>query len=70
MAGSGSFAAELDVFEQHREEWSASHPGKFVVIQGDKVGGFFSSYAEALRAGLDKFDVARDFLVKQVYLIS
>jgi hypothetical protein len=68
MAGSGSFAAELDVFEQHRKEWSQSHPGKFVAIQDDAIAGFFGSYAEALKAGLSKFDVRRDFLVKQVWI--
>lgn len=76
MAATGPFEAELAIFEQHRQEWSRAHPGKFVVIQGKAIGGFFGSYAEALKAGLEKFDVARDFLVKevwtteQVYLIS
>jgi hypothetical protein len=76
MTATGPFAAELELFEQHRREWSQSYPGKFVAIQGDAIEGFFSSYAEALKAGLRKFDVARDFLVKQVrtteqvYLVS
>ncbi|MGA7522509.1 MAG: hypothetical protein WBW84_08495 [Acidobacteriaceae bacterium] len=76
MAATQPFTAELDLFERHRREWSISHPGEFVAIQDDVVAGFFSSYAEALRAGLHKFDVARDFLVKQiwttepVYLVS
>ncbi|MFZ0631158.1 MAG: hypothetical protein WA399_20990 [Acidobacteriaceae bacterium] len=76
MAATQPFAAELELFEQHRREWSSTHPGEFVVIQGSAVEGFFGSYAEALKAGLQKFDVARDFLVKQiwttepVYLVS
>jgi hypothetical protein len=67
MAVTGPFATELEVFEQHRKEWSLSHPGKFVAIQGDAIEGFFGSYTEALKAGLKRFDVARDFLVKQVW---
>lgn len=69
MALTGRFSAELGVFERHRKEWSLSHPGKFVVIQDEAIAdGFFSTYAEALRVGLERFDVRRDFLVKQVWL--
>jgi hypothetical protein len=67
MNATEPFAVELEVFEHHRKEWSLSHPGQFVAIQDDAIEGFFSSYAEALRAGLKRFDVARDFLVKQVW---
>lgn len=67
MATSGPFSAELQVFEQHRKQWSQSYPGQFVAIQDDAIAGFFGSYAEALKAGLQKFDVRRDFLVKQVW---
>ncbi len=57
------------MFEQHREEWSRSHPGEYVAIQDDDIAeGFFSTYAEALKAGLQKFGVRRAFLVKQVWM--
>lgn len=63
------FSTELRVFEQHREEWSHSHPGKYVAIQDDVIAeGFFNTYAEALKAGLQKFGVRRGFLVKQVWI--
>jgi len=68
MAATGSFSAELSVFEQHREEWSRSHPGKYVAIQDDVIEGFFGTYADAFRAGLMKFGVRRGFLVKQVWM--
>lgn len=68
MAETRLFSIELKVFEQHRKEWSRSNPGRFVAIQGDViVQGFFTSYAEALRAGLQQFGVRRAFLVKQVW---
>lgn len=68
MATTGPFSTELKVFEQHREEWLNSHLGKYVAIQDDViVEGFFSTYAEALKAGLQKFGVRREFLVKQVW---
>jgi hypothetical protein len=69
MAPSSQFSAELRVFEQHRQEWSRSHPGEFVVIQGHEIAdGFFADYADALRAGLQRFGVRKEFLVKQVWL--
>lgn len=69
MASSGQFSAELRVFEQNRQEWSRSHPGEFVVIQGEAIAeGFFDTYADALRAGLQKFGARQEFLVKQVWV--
>jgi hypothetical protein len=69
MAHSGQFSAELMVFEQHRQEWSRSHGGEFVVIQGAEIAdGFFGTYADALRAGLKRFGVESGFLVKQVWV--
>jgi hypothetical protein len=69
MVPSSQFSAELGVFEQHRREWAFSHPGEFVVIQGDEIAdGFFGSYADALRVGLQKFGADRLFLVKQVWI--
>ncbi len=69
MAPSGQFSAELTVFERHRREWSLSHPGEFVVIQGEEIAeGFFGTYADALKAGLRKFGARREFLVKQIWL--
>lgn len=69
MAATSLFSAELRVFEQHRDQWSHSHPGKYVAIQDDVIAeGFFSSYEEAFKAGLRKFGVIRGFLVKQVWV--
>lgn len=69
MATTDTFSKELMVFEQHRKEWVQSNPGMFVAIKGDVVAdGFFTSYAEALGAGLKKFGAAQGFLVKQVWI--
>jgi len=68
MAAVDPFSVELRVFERHRREWSRSHRGEYVVIQGDVIAeGFFDSYAEAFRAGLRKFGARHEFLVKQVW---
>ena len=69
MVPTGQFAAELQVFEHHRDEWSRSRPGAFVVIQDEVVAeGFFDTYADALRAGMQRFGVRRGFLIKQVWV--
>lgn len=69
VSGTNTLQRELQVFEQHRKEWSQSHPGEYVAIQDDViVEGFFSTYPEAFKAGLRKFGVRRSFLVKQVWM--
>ena len=68
MAANPMFSAELAVFEAHRKEWVASNAGEYVVIQGDVVAGFFRDYADAVKAGLKRFGVQHEFLVKQVSL--
>ena len=69
MALPSHFAVELEVFERHRREWSRSHLGEFVVIQGEEnAPGFFGDYADALKAGLQRFGARREFLVKQIWV--
>jgi hypothetical protein len=69
MATSGPFSTETMVFERHRKEWVHSHPGEYVAIQGDVIlEGFFGTYAEAFKAGVQKFGVRRGFLVRQVWM--
>jgi len=71
MAPVVDFETELMVFERHRKEWSRSHAGEFVVIQGQEIAdGFFGTYADALRAGLQRFGVQSGFLVKQVWVLE
>jgi len=69
MVPTGQFSEELKLFERCRQEWALTHPGEFVVIQGNEIAdGFFGNYAEALKAGLKKFGVHKGFLVKQVWI--
>ena len=41
------------------------HEGKFVLISGEEVVDFFSTYEDAIKAGYQKFKL-EPFLVKQV----
>lgn len=63
---SDALAKELAVFEQKKDSWIAQHLGEFVVLHGSEEGGFYKTYAEALRAGLARFGVEADFLIRQV----
>jgi hypothetical protein len=67
MSAATPLQTELSVFEQHKREWLRSNPGKFVVIAGQTVAGFYPDYESAFRAGLEKFGVKASFLIKQVW---
>jgi hypothetical protein len=69
MALAAPLETELQVFEEHRREWSLGHLGEFVVIQDGRVlDQFFVEYEDAFRAGLREFGVSRNFLVKQIWV--
>lgn len=58
---------ESQVFEQHRREWLQTHAGDFVVIAKSTIAGFYPDYETAFKAGLKKFGIQGNFLVKQVW---
>jgi hypothetical protein len=62
-----TFSEELEVFQAHRQEWLRTNAGKFVAIQHNVIEGFFDTYGDALRAGLKRFGVGKNFLIKQVW---
>jgi hypothetical protein len=57
---------ELGLFAAHKEKWLKDHSGDYVVAQGTTVLGFFDSWEQAFRSGINAFGVRDDFLVKQV----
>ena len=65
-ARKGSLAAELSCYEANKAQWVSSHPGEFVLIGDKSVVGFFPTFETAFEAGLTKFGVGVDFLIKQV----
>lgn len=46
-----------------------AHEGKFVLIHDEQVAGFFDTYADAVQAGYERFEL-KPFLVKQVAAIE
>jgi hypothetical protein len=58
--------AALKTFERRLPELLAEqHEGKFVLIHEDEVADFFDTYADAIQAGYDRFEL-KPFLVKRV----
>lgn len=45
------------------------HSGRFVLIRGDEVVGFFDTYPDALKAGYERFGL-EPFLVKQISIVE
>ena len=64
MSEATPLAAEMATYRKNLPDWKEQE-GRFVVIQGAVVAGFFDGYEEALTAGYERFGVSR-FLVKEV----
>jgi hypothetical protein len=61
-------SAELAFYEAHKADWLKTHAGKFVVIKGSQLLGFFEGFHSAYCTGAEKYGVDADFLVKRVVL--
>jgi hypothetical protein len=59
---------ELETYKKHLPELK-SHEGKFVLIQGENVVDFFTSYDDALKEGYKRFGLT-PFMVKQVLAVE
>lgn len=60
---------ETKTYEQRLPELLAGHNGKYVLIQGTQVAGVFGSYADAVEAGYEQFDLS-PFLVKRIQAVE
>lgn len=56
---------ETQIYTAHLDEWRQSHLGKFVLIKGEEVVGFFSSLNDAFSRGTDRFGLD-EFFIKQI----
>lgn len=57
---------ELAVYRSKLPELKAEHEGEFVLIHGDRIVDFFTSYDDAIQAGYSRFGL-EPFLVKQIH---
>ena len=59
---------ELETYKSNVGAWT-DHVGEFVVIRGNKVIGFYTSYADAVQVGYSECGL-EPFLVKPVRVIE
>jgi hypothetical protein len=60
---------ELETFNSRLAELKAQHEGEFVLIHGEEIVDFFTSYDDAIKAGYNRFGL-QPFLVKQIQMIE
>lgn len=58
--------AELELYEANKAEWLQTRRDQFVVIKGTDLLGFFNDFHDGYRAGVEKYGINTDFLVKRV----
>ena len=56
---------EYETYKAHKEDLLAKHEGKYVLIKGAEIVEVYTSYEDALKAGLKKFGNV-PFLIKQI----
>ena len=56
---------EQAFFEEHRAEWLEHHEGKFALIHGTELAGFYDTDEKAYEEGVDRWGVV-PFLIKRV----
>jgi hypothetical protein len=62
-----SLERELETYERCRLEWLAQgQSGRWVVIRGEEVVGFFDDMESAVTAAYDRFGPDELFMVRQV----
>lgn len=59
---------EIATYENRKPELLRDE-GKFVLVQGNDLGGVFDTYEDAIKAGYDKYAL-KPFLVKQIHAIE
>lgn len=61
-----SLHAEFAVYENHLSEFLRQAAGKFVVISGQQILGYYERYPDALRSGYARCGVEKPFLVQKI----
>ena len=62
MSAKGDLTEENRIFRENEDSWAEQHEGKFVLIRGDDVVGFFKTSEEALSEGYRRFGTVPFFV--------
>jgi len=57
---------EIALYESRKSAWLKNHRDAFVVVKQQHVLGFFADFHSAYLAGVEKYGIDTDFLVKRV----
>jgi hypothetical protein len=60
---------ELRTYTEKLPELLAQE-GKYVLIHQDEVAGTFDTFADAVQAGYERFDLDQPFLVKEITAVE
>jgi len=60
---------ELATYEKRKSEFLAEHEGKYVVIHGEEIAGFWDTWGDALKVGYEKFSLD-NFLVRRILAVE
>jgi hypothetical protein len=63
-----SLQVEIATYEKHLAELLKDE-GKYVLICADEIAGTFEAYADALKAGYEKYGL-KPFLVKRIQAVQ
>ena len=66
LGATQKFHAEELLYEAQKREWLQHNAGKFALIKGDQLVGFYDDYESAFRHGLKSFGLGVAFFIKQV----
>jgi hypothetical protein len=69
-AHADSLSIDYSFFEANRSEWANQHRDEFVLVCKRALVGFYETYEDAYKAGLQTFGVKSQFLVKQVSAVE
>ena len=56
---------ETEVFDAHLDEWRSTQMGRFVLIKGEQVVGFYDSLTDAFAEGSKLYGLG-EFFIKQI----
>ena len=59
---------ELDTYRREKARLLA-HEGKYVLVHGDEISGFWDTYEDALKAAYEKYEL-EGFLVKRIEAVE
>jgi hypothetical protein len=61
----GMFREERETLQEHQEE-VLKHPGKWILVKGEVIVGYYESESAALTEGFIRFGVDGSFLARAV----